>query len=160
MKKIYALTIACLLIYPLFFYSCSDDKENEPETEISKDQLPEKALTFLKKYFKDYEILKVEKEMAGETVIYEVDLQDGYEVVFNSEGDWQQVDAPYGKTIPTGFIPEPIMQTLNYQYNGYGVAEINTMGQNYHIVLSNNQGGDSIELIFNQSGEIISIGGN
>ena len=154
MKKY--LLFSFILLAGLFSLgSCSDDKTDEIENIIPAEELPEKAQKFLYTYFHEYEIIKVEKETVQDLVIYDVELQDGYEVIFNAQGDWQEVDAPYGKTIPTGFIPEPILQTLNYSYNGYGIAEINTEGENYHIQLSNNQGGDSIELVFNQSGEII-----
>lgn len=153
--KRYLLFLSALILVALNFTSCSNKDDNEVENVISVDDLPSKAISFLNSYFRGYEIIKVEKDVEGSVTFYEVDLQDGYEVVFNSDGDWQEVDAPYGKSIPTGFVPEPILQTLDYQYNGYGITEINKEGENYHIVLSNNQGGDSIDLIFNQSGEII-----
>lgn len=137
--------------------SCSGD-ENEVEITVPSSELPERATNFLKEYFYDYPISKVEKESANGLIIYEVYLEEGYEVVFNSEGYWQQVDAPYGKTIPFEIIPEPIQQTLKDRFYGYGVIEINTSGQNYHLVLSDNQGGASIDLLFNQSGEILSYG--
>lgn len=157
MKKFYfkLLTISLLMFCGFSLVACSDDSPKETENIVTEEELPQAAKDFLYKYFHGYEIIKITKDEEADITFYQVDLQDGYEVIFNSKGYWQQVDAPYGKTIPTGFIPEPILQTLDYQYNGYGIAEINTSGQNYHLVLSNNQGGDSIELVFNQSGEII-----
>ena len=158
MKKSYLriLTIIFLSMVSISIVSCSDEDQNEVETTITVNDLPSAAKDFLNKYFRDYEISKIIMNEEDNLTLYEVNLAEGYQIIFNSSGNWTQVDAPYGKTIPTGFIPEPILQTLNYQYNGYGITEINTVGENYHIVLSNNQGGDSIELEFNQSGEITS----
>lgn len=159
MKKSLFLILSLVMTFSYGFVSCSDDNEKEVENIISVSDLPAKAQTFLTTYFRGYEVEKVQKETVNNTmVVYEVELEGGYSINFNSEGEWTQVEAPYGKNIPTGFIPEPILQTLDYQYHGYGITEINTTGQNYHLVLGNNQGGDSIELIFNQSGEIVSTG--
>lgn len=149
------IKILFVLFISLFgLWSCSDDT-NEVNNPIEYDELPDNAKAFLKKYFYGYEITGIGKETVKDIILFEVELDEGYKIEFNSEGDWLQVLAPYGKTIPTGFIPEPIMQTLDYQYHGFGINQINITGENYHLVLSNNQGGDSIELLFNQSGEIL-----
>ena len=157
MKKILLKILAAsfILLSVGTFTSCKDDDTHEVETTITVNDLPTAAQAFLKKYFPEYSVQKIIKNIEENVTIYEVSLEDGDEVDFDALGEWIQVNSEYGKTIPTGFIPEPIIQTLDYQYNGYGIAEINTSGQNYHLVLSNNQGGDSIELVFNQSGEII-----
>lgn len=139
--------------------SCSNDNEKELESIIAFGELPSDAQKLINDYFGGKEnISKIEKQTSDNLIIYVVETADGYEIVFNQTGEWQQIVAPYNKTVPSGLIPEPIMQTLSVQYHGYGINEINTTGQNYHIVLSDNQGGSSIELIFNQSGEILSTG--
>lgn len=159
MKKTYLklLLLSFLLLGPLSLVSCSDDNNNEIENVISEKDLPEAAQSFLKKYFYGYSILKVEKDIEDNIVIYEVDLQDGFEVTFNSTGEWTQVVAPYGKTIPTGFIPEQVMATLEQRFQGYGINEINSTGQGYKVELSDNQGGASIDVFFDMSGEITGI---
>lgn len=153
--KIFATTLLLLGSFTLF--SCSDDDQNEVETVITINDLPATAKNFLNKYFPNYEILKITKDQEDDITLYEVDLQDGYEVVFNSDGDWTQVEAPYGKTVPTGFIPAQVMATLDQRFPGYGINEINTTGQGYKVELSDNQGGASIDIFFNMSGEITSI---
>lgn len=155
MKKniLYSLTFIIMIVSLI---SCSSERENEIENLISYEELPLISQSFLEKYFGGKEsIEKIEKENQNGITIYEVDLKNGYEIVFNSSGYWQEIYAPNGETIPMSILPEPIAQTLNLQYHGYGVIEINTTGENYHVVLSNNQGGESIELLFNQSGEIL-----
>lgn len=148
-----------VLVFSLSMFSCSSEETNEVENVIPYSELPTGAQNFLSNNFGgSSNVAKVEKVADTDIVIYNVETKDGYEIVFNSGGFWQQIDAPEGKSVPMGILPEPIVATLNYQYHGYGVVEVNTEGENYHLVLSNNQGGDSIELTFNQSGEIVSTG--
>ena len=137
--------------------SCSDDDQNEIETIITVNDLPPSAKSFLDKYFNGYSIIKIEKEVEDNLTLYKVNLQDGYEVIFNSDGDWVQVEAPYGKNIPTGFIPQQVMATLNQRFPDYGLTEINTTGQGYKVELSDNQGGTSLDVYFDMAGEIIKI---
>ena len=159
MKKTYfkLLGISLLLFGCFSMVSCSDDDQNEIENVITVNDLPTAAQTFLNKYFNGYTVLKVEKDIEDNITLYEVTLQDGFEVTFNDQGEWTQVEAPYGKTIPTGFIPEQVMATLNQRFPDYGINEINSTGQGYKVELSDNQGGAAIDIFFDMSGEIIKI---
>lgn len=160
MKKSFLIRLFSVIVFFLTFFSfisCSDEKVNEEENVVTIDQLPQKAKDFLDEYFYGYSVIKIEQEIDDTIVLYEVDLQDGYEVVFNEEGEWTQVVAPYGKTIPEGFIPDPVLQTLNDRFQGYGLNQINTTGEGYKVELSNNQGGAGLDVFFNMSGEIIGI---
>lgn len=159
MKKTYLklLTLSILLMGCLTFISCSGDDENEVETTITVNDLPASSQAFLKKYFPNYSVQKVEKDYEDNMIIYVVNLEEGYEVCFNESGDWTQVEAPYGKTVPTGFIPEQVMATLDQRFPGYGINEVNTTGEGYKVELSDNQGGAAIDIFFDMSGEIIKI---
>ena len=160
MKRTSFFSIALLLI-SMCLFSCNSDDEKEVETIVTYEELPERAQQFIKSYFNGEDnIDKIVKNEDGSVPIFEVDTKDGYEIVFNQMGFWQEIVAPAYKTIPVSILPEPIQQTLSYQYHGYGIIVVNTEGENYHIVLSNNQGGDSIGLTFNQSGEIVSTDQN
>lgn len=159
MKKTYFIILSSLLVLfcSVSVVSCSNDDENEIETVITLNDLPSAARTFLDKYFNGYSVLKIQKDVEDNMTIYEVELEEGYEIVFNTQGEWTQVDAPYGKTIPTGFIPEQVMATLNERFPGYGINEINSTGEGYKVELSDNQGGSSIDVFFDMSGVIIGI---
>lgn len=162
MKKIHKSTLIFLVtLFAFLVISCNDDygRSSESENIITYEDLPEKAREFLTEYFDGKDnVSQVEKETINDIIIFHVDLNDGYYIVFNAGGYWQEIDAPEGKTIPAAIIPQPIRQTLNERYFGYGVVVINTEGENYHIVLGNMQGGVSIDLLFNQSGEILNTG--
>lgn len=154
MKKFLSLLSVIFLVG--FVTSCSDNDEGVQFT-VTFGDLPQTAQDLLNKYFQgEGNVEKVELDEDSDVLIYEVETKDGFEIVFNSRGEWQQIDAPDDKTVPDALIPEQILVTLNERYNGYGVIEINTVGENYHVVLNDMQGGASIERILNQSGEILS----
>lgn len=154
MKKIYFLLISIILTMPISLTSCNES-DNEVENPVSYDQLPEDAKTFLDTYFYGYEVISVDMVTVEEHDIYQVKLQDNYQVEFNGEGEWLQVVAPYKESIPTGFIPPVIMQYLNYNYSGYGINQINKDGEGYKIELVT-----GLDLYFNMSGEVIDTSQN
>ena len=153
MKKTLLICLSFILIV-CSFSSCSDDEPKDNESSIEFNSLPSTAQEFIKKYFKNQNIVKIEKNEYASATIYSVYLDD-VQIDFKEDGEWQQVDAHYGKTIPFTILPEPVQATLNERYPGFGVNQITREGQNFYVVLTNNQGGDSINLTFNQSGEII-----
>lgn len=152
MKKLsFSLSLLLILVVSGFtFTSCSNDDDDMNETTITVKDLPQTAQNFLNDYFPNIPVTTVEMEAIGTTVIYEVDLSDGTEIVFNSDGIWQQVDAPDGKTIPTGFILPGIMDYVNDNYQGYGINEINRSGEGYIVEINSS---DEVTLTFNSIGE-------
>lgn len=155
MKKSLLLYLSLLLFATMGFVSCSNNEQEDTSSSIQLNDLPAQAQDFIKKYFRDEKITKIEKEDYTDVTIFTVYMAD-YQVMFNDQGIWQQVEANFGIEIPFGIMPEPIQQTLNERYSGFGVNEITRTGENYALVLTDNQGGNSIRLIFNQSGEILS----
>lgn len=147
-----------LILAALSFTGCSDNTK-EAEKQVEYEILPAEAKTFVSRYFggKD-NVEKVIEIEAQNMVIFQVNTINGFQLTFNSDGIWQEIDAPDGESVPKSILPEPVQQTLSERYYGYGVTEINREGENYHVVLSNNQGGDSLDFIINQSGEIIQTG--
>lgn len=155
MKQKFVLYLSLMFILSGLF-SCNADDNKEVENQITFEALPSVAQKFITDYFGGKEnVEKVVEDFESDLILYDVETKDGYEIVFNAAGYWQEIDAPDNKTIPTSILPEPIAQTLYNQYRGYGVVAVNTAGENYHIVLSNNQGGESIGMTLNQSGEIL-----
>lgn len=161
MKKKNILSLFLLAIITILG-SCSSDKESgEIKNQITFDALPLQSQKFIKDYFQgERNVNTITKDMISTVIIYKVITVDGFEIIFNNRGYWQEIDAPSGSVIPMQILPEPIVQTLNYSYHGYGVVECNTEGENYHVVLSDDQGEDGIEIMFNQSGEILSTSQN
>lgn len=151
MKKSLLLSLSLIFLLSIGMSSCKNDDEGVEEI-LSVSDLPMPAQTFLTTYFSDYKAEKVVKDMEDNVVIYEVNLEGGFEIVFDSEGEWQQVDAPDRVSIPDiGFIPQSIQEYLNYNYYGYGVNEINRTGTGFKLELTNTD----FDLYFNEAGEII-----
>lgn len=150
-KNILKFLSALMLLIPVssFLYSCSDKDEDEMETTITYNNLPQDAQTFLEKFFPDVTVRSIEKETVGNVVVYDVELANGYEVVFNSEGTWTEVDAPDGMTIPSGIAPEEIVSYLDENYPDYGINEINLTGTGYNVELVT-----GLVLYFNEAFEV------
>ena len=155
MKK-YLSVFLILILCSVTFVSCSDkDEPKEESTLIKLGDLPATAQQFLNQYFWDKTIYKIDKMVYTDMIIYSVYFED-MQINFNEEGIWQQIYGHTGVAIPVVVLPEPIQVTLKERYNGFGVNQITREGQNFVVVLTNNQGEDGIRLTFNQSGEIIS----
>lgn len=151
MKKSRLILITLLGLVLFSFQSCNDDT-TEPEKTISYDELPEGAKSFLDDYFYDYEVMRVGEETVRDIILYQVTLDGDFIVEFNYSGEWLQVTAPENTAIPNiGFIPEVIRQSLNYNYSGYGVRQINKEGDTgYKIELVT-----GVNLYYNMSGELV-----
>lgn len=154
MKKNYMkLFLAGLMILAGFsFSSCNGDDDNEIENSVLIKDLPAEAQTFLNSFFPGIGLKKAEKQQIQTVVMYEVELENGFDIMFNSEGVWQEVDAPEGKTIPSGIAPQPIEEYVNQNYSDYGINEINKTGNGYNVEVNNGP-----ELEFNQLGEFVRV---
>lgn len=76
-----------------------------PVTAISSDvsTLPAKAQSFINELFPNVAVAKVTNDVADRE--YEVDMANGYEVKFNYEGKWLEVDTPDNATFPSSMLP-------------------------------------------------------
>lgn len=142
--------VVVVLFGTITFTSCSDKDDDGIETIVTLKDLPLLSQTFLSEYFPGIEINKIEKQTYSNSpaILYEVDLKNGFEVVFDGDGEWMEISAPDGSTIPDGIIPESIQQYVTNNYPGYGIEEINRTGNGYNVELKGN-----LRLTFNLIGE-------
>lgn len=65
-----------------------------PVVSVSENQqsLPESIKTFLKTHFPN--VATEEIKLKTLSSIYEVDLKNGYDLKFNTDGDWVEIEAP------------------------------------------------------------------
>ena len=149
MKKNYLkLLLAGLLVFGGMntFISCSDENE-EVEYLISLNELPTKAQVFLNQFFPNEKASRVERQSIGKVIMYEVDLDNGFDIMFDSQGEWQQVEAPDGKYVPSGIAPSAVEEYVNKNYPDYGIEEINKTGNGYQVEIQ------GVTLEFNELGE-------
>ena len=131
-------SIAILALGLPVFVSCSTDDDNSDETLIDAQELPEKAQDFVTTYFPEADYSRVERNTVVENdgTLYEVDLTNNYEVDFNAEGDWVDVDGN-GQEIPTAFIPETMANYLAENYADLFISGIDSEPTGYEVELSN-----------------------
>lgn len=154
MKKNYLklLLVSLFLVGGLPLTSCSDKDDEELEQTITISQLPSQAQSFLNQYFADVKAKSIEKQYITTIVMYKVELVNDFEIMFNSDGVWQEVDAPDNKTIPTGIAPSAIEEYVNSNYPDYGINEINKTGEGYNVELIS-----GLEMAFNELGEFLRV---
>lgn len=155
MKTFKNLFLATFLaIDGLALTSCSnDDNSSNNETLIEASALPELARTFIATHFPDATYVRIEKQNIADAdgSIYDVHLSNGFEIDFDTNGNWTDVDGNF-TAVPPAIVPETITNyvTANYPDLFISTIEIETTG--YDVELSND-----LDLIFNSQGEFVRI---
>ena len=140
MRKLFLILMSVVALS--MFVSC-DDKP------VTADKLPSKAKTFLKTYFPGVDVLSVVKEEDGE---YDVDLIDGSELVFRSNGNWKKVDC-HNMPVPHGFYPANIDIYMADNYLGGFIEEIEFENNRYKVSLVDATGFETdFDLVFDKNG--------
>ena len=85
-------------------------------------------------------------------VEYEVLMADGQKVTFNASGEWIDVDAPAGQTIPLGIVPAKIAVYIASNYSGVGVSEISKSVTGYEVELVS-----GVDLLFDAAGDFVRV---
>lgn len=109
-------------------------------TPISKAELPKAAQTFITKYFSKDRVRTVEKENGRRGMEYEVDFTSGAEVDFTSDGNWKEVKAARGTSVPAAIVPAAIAKYVNTKFKGQTIVEISRRRGGYEVELSNGSG--------------------
>ncbi len=106
-------------------------------TPINQSELPKAAQTFLAKHFSGDSVRKAEKEQGRRGMEYEVDLTSGAEIDFSDNGDWKEVKAAKGSSVPADIVPAAIAKHVAATYPGQKIVEIARKRGGYEIELSN-----------------------
>ncbi len=80
-------------------------------------------------------------------------LSNGTEIEFDKDGEWIDVDAANGKTLPSGFYPVEIDNYLAENFAGQGISEITKVKRGYEVELIT-----TTEILFGPDGSFIEIG--
>lgn len=146
MKKIFKiLPLLLIAVLGAALSSCGDDKDDP----IPSSQLPSKATEFISQYFPSAKIISSFKDKDE----FEVKLSEGTQIEFNKDGEWIDVEAPSGKTIPSGFYPSEIDTYLSQYFEGQGISEITKVKRGYEVELIT-----TTEILFGPDGSFIEIG--
>lgn len=106
-------------------------------TPVKQSALPKAAQTFLSKHFPGDAVSKAEKEQGHRGMEYEVDLRSGTEVDFRDNGEWKDVKAAKGKSVPAAIVPSAIAKYVAANHKGQRIVEISRKRGGYEVELSN-----------------------
>lgn len=139
MKKIF-LAIAVALGIGL-------SAEARDRYERTDESLPQAAKLTLQKHFKaKVALVKIEKTI-GTIQEYEVILTDGTDISFDAKGNWDSVETPINKSVPTKLVPQAITEYVNTNYKNANIVSVDKEGYGYDIELNN-----GLELKFDKAG--------
>lgn len=116
---------------------------------VAPNSLPQTAQQFLQKNFSDRQVALIEKDVQFLGVKYEVTLNDGSEIDFDTKGEWIKIDCIH-QAIPTSAVPETINNYVSANFPAASIVEINKGHRIIKVELSNN-----IDLRFNMQGQIV-----
>lgn len=144
-KSIIALAVAL----------CGGFAVAQASDEIVRDvnYLPQNAQTFLNENFskKDISFIKIDKTI-GFIRDYEVVLTDGTEIDFDREGNWDSIEMPKQKAVPSKIVPKAISNYVAGNYPGQHIVSIDKERHGYDIELQN-----GLDLVFNKAGQFKKI---
>ena len=106
-------------------------------TPIKQSELPKAAQSFITKYFTKDQVRKVEKDNGRRGMEYEVDFASGAEVDFTSDGNWKEVKAARGTSVPSAIVPAAIAKYVATNFKGQTIVEISRKRGGYEVELSN-----------------------
>lgn len=134
MKKLYLLLIVGL--FACVAWSCSDD-DDDKDFNVPESELPVAAKAFISEFYPADKIVKVTKEYSNGAISYDVKFASGLDIDFDAAGQWTDVDAPKGQTLPLGIVPDQIMDYITQTFPTLGVNEISRDKFGYEVELVN-----------------------
>lgn len=144
MKKIISLMAAMLLVV------ISASARDRVSRNIN--DLPEAARTTLTKYFPKQGVnhIKIDDKTFG-GADYDVILNNGTEVDFNSDGEWIEVDCG-ANAVPSGLVLKPISDYVARNFAKQKIVSIEKERNKYNVELQN-----GTELEFDRAGQFLRI---
>lgn len=143
MKKLFILLLCLISIQSVV--KADDDKP------VAVNDLPPKALAFIKKHFSDTKISYAKMESDFFKKDYEVIFVNGQKAEFDKNGIWKEIDCKYS-SVPATIIPDSIKKYLSEQFPGQTVIKIEQDKKGYEVKLKN-----KLELKFNKAYQLTAI---
>lgn len=145
------LITKAILAVAVVFTMASCDKYEEL---ISTEELPVVSKTFIGEYFESAKIISTIKDTENSGLEYEVKLDNGVDINFDSEGLWQEVEARNDKAaLPnTAFILPSIVEYVTVNYPTVGINGIDREVNGFDIELTND-----VDLEFDREGNFVRI---
>lgn len=140
-----------LMVMSLAFTACDDDDVNV--STVKFDELPLPAQNFLTQYYAGDQISTIFYNVNSTQSAYEVYFDSGSEVEFDKSGNWTEVNAPAGMSIPDGIAPVFVVSYVEANYPLAGVNSIDIeYGGVYDVELTN-----GVEIVFSANGDVLGV---
>lgn len=119
---------------------------------INFSQLPTNAQNFIKTHFSEGNISLAWEETAYlSQKEYSVKLNDGTEIEFLANGDWEEVKTINGQ-VPLKIVPNTISSYIGKNFQNVSIKEIKRKRRGYEIELSN-----GLDLDFDKNGKFLRV---
>lgn len=162
MKKILNFSLM-LLAVTFIFSSCSSDDDDDIDTVITESSLPQTARSFISQHFSAETVTLVKEAIVVNPTTktkYYVYLTNAYEVDFDTNGNWVEVDVDSKTSVelPTSVLSLLPAKALEYTRANYPTGKIESIkkitvnnAQIYEVDLNNGP-----DLKFAADGQFIS----
>ncbi len=141
--------IAVVMLSAAFVWNCSDDDKDVP---VDVAALPENAQAFIASHYSGMHVVSAVRDKDDGRDEYEVRLSNGHEVTFDAAGEWTDVDAPAGQTVPDGLVPESVALYIATNYSGSGINDVSRSATGYSVELTN-----GVDLEFDPLGNFLRV---
>ncbi len=121
------------------------------ESIVPAEKLPSAAKSFIEEYFPGRPVSYVKKDSKLLGTTYEIVLQDGTEIEFDSKGGWDNVDCKRTAVPPT-LVPAAISDYVETSFPGQIIVKIDKEPYGFEIEL-----GNDLELRFDKDGRLLNI---
>lgn len=142
MKKTF-ITLICILISTLAV------RAEDFHRIITFEELPVKAQEFVNSYFPGQDIRFIRMEFEVKKTEYTVRFENGMEIEFNGDGDWEEIES-HKECLPYDFLQEEIKEFLLQKHPDFCLHEISKGRHKIEIELDY-----GIEIIFKDNGEFL-----
>ena len=126
------------------------NKVNNLNISASFQTMPANVKNFLAKYYPKETVAKYESKKTVVGQKYEVKLNNGAEIDFDKNGNWEEISDKQG--VPSALIPIKIKTYLAQKYKGVKVESIDKEGDKIKVDLIND-----IDLEFDKNGKFLRI---
>ncbi|MBR7011940.1 MAG: PepSY-like domain-containing protein [Muribaculaceae bacterium] len=93
----------------------------------------------------------VENDHDHGSLAYELTLNDGTEVDFYADNQWDKVDC-HTKAVPAALVPNAVAAYVNANYKGMTITKIDKEHGGFEVELNN-----GIDLNFSASGQFLGV---
>ena len=112
--------------------------------------LPEPARAVIEQFFKaDVNHIRIGKDF-GRIREYDVVMTDGTEIYFDKHGNWKEIEASRGGSVPSSLFPNPITTFVKENQAKVKVTGIEKKAFGYEVELSN-----GMDVQFSEKGKFL-----